>query len=202
MRKFYLFLVIALFATLSAMAQVYDGITQPTRYRVWLPVTMSTNNSSDVSFAPFIGFRQDIGERFSVTPVIQYNVNKEKCIPQIWLNYNIAKKLYVLSRSIYDTKEGEYKHTMSATYKLPEGFMIDGTWENMYDGRKFADTDRLQFLGGYACKLLVANAGYSCRNKKGLVANLRIKVTDLDWLQLKYDAGAKNIQVSTALQFN
>lgn len=194
--------MLAFVVAFSALAQVYDGITQPTRFRVWSPVTVSVDNSKDVSYAPFVAFKQDLGERFSITPVLQYNVNKEAAIPQVWLNYNIAKKFYILSRSIYDTKAGEYKHTLSATYKLPYGFMIDGTWENMYDGKKFADTDRLQFVGGYAYGKLVGNVGYSLRNKKGVVANLRIKVTNYDWLQLKYDAGARNVQVSTALQFD
>lgn len=187
---------------MKARAQVYDGITQPTKFRVWLPVTANLHNSKDVSVAPFVGYKQDIGEHFSITPVLQYNINKEAFIPQVWLNANIAKKFYVLSRSIYDTKANLYKHTLSATYKLPLGFMVDGTWENMYNGKKFCDGDRLQFVGGWAHRLFVVNAGYSCRTKPGFIANARWKVTPTDWLQMKYDGGTKSVQIGMALQFD
>lgn len=187
---------------MKARAQVYDGITQPTKFRVWLPVTANLHNSKDVSVAPFVGYKQDIGEHFSITPVLQYNINKEAFIPQVWLNANIAKKFYVLSRSIYDTKANLYKHTLSATYKLPLGFMVDGTWENMYNGKKFCDGDRLQFVGGWAHRMFVVNAGYSCRTKPGFIANARWKVTPTDWLQMKYDGGTKSVQIGMALQFD
>lgn len=200
--------VIAVLAAFSLMfcmksgAQIYDGITQPTKYRVWLPVTSNLHNSRDVSVAPFVGYKQDIGERFSITPVLQYNINKEAFIPQVWLNANIAKKFYILSRSIYDTKADIYKQTLSATYKLPIGFMIDATWDNMYNGKKFCDGDRLQFVGGWSHRLFVVNAGYSCRANKGIIANARWKVTPTDWLQMKYDGGTKSIQIGMALQFD
>lgn len=193
---------ISILLGMKARAQVYDGITQPTKFRVWLPVTVNLHNSKDVSVAPFVGYKQDIGEHFSITPVLQYNINKEAFIPQVWLNANIAKKFYVLSRSIYDTKANLYKHTLSATYKLPLGFMVDGTWENMYNGKKFCDGDRLQFVGGWAHRLFVVNAGYSCRAKPGFIANARWKVTPTDWLQMKYDGGTKSVQIGMALQFD
>lgn len=193
---------ISILLGMKARAQVYDGITQPTKFRVWLPVTANLHNSKDVSVAPFVGYKQDIGEHFSITPVLQYNINKEAFIPQVWLNANIAKKFYVLSRSIYDTKANLYKHTLSATYKLPLGFMVDGTWENMYNGKKFCDGDRLQFVGGWAHRLFVVNAGYSCRAKPGFIANARWKVTPTDWLQMKYDGGTKSVQIGMALQFD
>lgn len=193
---------VLLLTSATASAQVYDGITQPTRFRVWVPVTASLHGHGKTTVAPFVGYKQDIGERFSITPVLQYNINSESLVPQVWLNANIDKKLYVLSRSIYDTKANLYKHTMSATYKLPLGFMVDGTWENLYNGKKFCDGDRLQFVGGYAYKWFVVNAGYSCRTSKGFIANLRLKVTPNDWLQFRYDGGTKSVQVSTALQFN
>lgn len=193
---------ISILLGMKARAQVYDGITQPTKFRVWLPVTANLHNSKDVSVAPFVGYKQDLGEHFSITPVLQYNINKEAFIPQVWLNANIAKKFYVLSRSIYDTKANLYKHTLSATYKLPLGFMVDGTWENMYNGKKFCDGDRLQFVGGWAHRLFVVNAGYSCRTKPGFIANARWKVTPTDWLQMKYDGGTKSVQIGMALQFD
>lgn len=197
-----LLIAMVLAATVSVKAQIYDGITQPTRWRIWMPVSASTHESSNINTTPFVGFKQDIGERFSITPVLQYNIKGEAFVPQVWLNFNVAKKFYILSRSIYDTKADLYKHTLSATYKLPLGFMIDATWENLYNGKKFTDGDRLQFVGGIAYWKLVANAGYSLRANKGLIANLRIKITDYNWLQLKYDGGLKQVQVATALQFN
>lgn len=192
---------VALLFAIGAKAQVYDGITQPTKFRILMPVTTSLHDSNATTVAPFIAYKQDLGERFSVTPVLQYNINNEVFTPQVWLNFNIAKKYYLLSRSIYDTDAKEYRHTLSATAKLPLGFMIDSTWENLYNGRKFCDTDRLQFLGGYAYKWFVVNAGYSCRTCKGFIANLRLKITDFNWLQLKYDGGLDCIQASAVLQF-
>ena len=183
-------------------AQIYDGITQPTKYRVWLPVTVDLHDSKNTTVAPFAGYKQELGDYFSITPVLQYNINKEAFIPQVWLNANIAKKFYILSRSIYDTKSDLYKHTLSATYKLPYGFMVDGTWENLYNGKKFCDGDRLQFVGGWAHRLFVVNVGYSCRTKPGFIANARWKVTPTDWLQMKYDGGTKSVQIGMTLQFN
>lgn len=80
--------------------------------------------------------------------------------------------------------------------------MVDGTWENMYNGKKFCDGDRLQFVGGWAHRLFVVNAGYSCRTKPGFIANARWKVTPTDWLQMKYDGGTKSVQIGMALQFD
>lgn len=193
---------ISILLGMKARAQVYDGITQPTKFRVWLPVSINLHDSKNVGVAPFVGYKQEIGQRFSITPVLQYNINTETFTPQVWFNANVANKFYVLSRSIYDTRADLYKHTLSATYKLPLGFMVDGTWENLYNGKKFCNGDRLQFVGGWAHRLFVVNAGYSCRAKPGFIANFRWKVTPYDWLQMKYDGGTKSMQVGMALQFN
>lgn len=197
-----LLIAFTLLLSMTAKAQVYDGITQPTRFRVWVPITTSIYEGDATTVAPFVGYKQDVCDWFSVTPVIRYNINKEAFTPQVWLNFNVKQKFYVLSRSIYDIQANEYKHTLSATYKLPHGFMIDATWENLYNGKKFCDTDRLQFVAGYGYKWFVANVGYSCRNKPGVIANLRLKVTDYNWLQLKYDGGTESIQIGCTLQFN
>lgn len=202
MKKKLFMTVLAVLFAISANAQMYDGITQPTRFRIWIPVTTSLQDSDVTTVAPFIGYRQDVCDWFSVTPVVQYNINSKTFIPQVWLNFNVKQKFYVLSRSIYDTRANEYRHTLSATYKLTLGFMVDATWENLYNGKNFCDTDRLQFVAGYGYKWFVANIGYSCRNKPGLIANIRFKVTDYNWLQLKYDGGTKCVQISCALQFN
>lgn len=203
-RLFQALLVVALMliATSSATAQVYDGITQPTKWRVWLPVTVSTENVQNINTTPFIGYRQDICKHFNMTGVLQYNIKGKTVVPQIWLNADIKGKLYFLSRSMYDTCNGLYKHTLSATYKLPLGFMVDATWDNLYDGNKFCDTDRLQVLAGYGNDKFVINAGYSMRNAKGFVTNLRLKLTSTQWVQLKYDSGAKNVTMALAMHFN
>ncbi len=197
-------IIVALFLLLPCglSAQVYDGITQPTRYRIWIPVSANLHGHGSTSVSPFIGYKENICDWFSVTGIAQYNIGKEAFVPQVWLNFNVNKWLWFLSRSIYDTKENIYRHTLSTTIKLPHGFMIDATWDNAYDGHKFCDTDRLQVLGGVAHGRFVFNAGYSMRNKPGLITNLRLKITDYDWLQLKYDAGTKAFTFSTALQFN
>ena len=65
-----------------------------------------------------------------------------------WLNVNYQQRFYLLARSTYNTKEKMFTETLSGTIKLPAGFMIDATWDNLYNGRKFMDGDRLQVLGG------------------------------------------------------
>lgn len=195
-------LVILLLLPCSLHAQVYDGITQPTRYRIWIPVSANLHGHGSTSVSPFIGYKENITDWLSATAVAQYNIGGETFVPQLWLNLNYNKWLWFLSRSIYDTKANIYRHTLSATVKLPKGFMIDATWDDAYNGHKFIDTDRLQVLGGVAHGRFVVNAGYSMRNKPGVIANLRLKITDYDWLQFKYDGGAKAFTFSTALQFN
>lgn len=205
MKKFIVFclvVLLALFATTSAIAQVYDGITQPTKWRVWLPVSVSTENASNMNSTPFIGYRQDVCNHFNITGVLQYNIKGEAIVPQIWLNADIKGKVYFLSRSIYNTHTNKYCHTLSATAKLPLGFHIDITWDNLYDGNGFCDTDRLQVLGGYGNDRFVFNAGYSMRDAKGFVTNLRLKLTNTQWVQLKYDGGTKQVTAALAMHFN
>ena len=194
--------VILLMLPCGLSAQVYDGITQPLRYRIWIPVSANLHGHGSTSVSPFIGYKENLTDWLSATAVAQYNIGGEIFVPQLWLNVNYNKWLWFLSRSIYDTKANIYRHTLSATVKLPKGFMIDATWDDAYNGHKFIDTDRLQVLGGVAHGRFVVNAGYSMRNKPGVIANLRLKITDYDWLQFKYDGGIKAITVSTALQFN
>ena len=195
-------LVILLMLPCGLSAQVYDGITQPTRYRIWIPVSANLHGHGSTSVSPFVGYKENLTDWLSATAVAQYNIGGEAFVPQLWLNVNYNKWLWFLSRSIYDTKANIYRHTLSATVKLPKGFMIDATWDDAYNGHKFIDTDRLQVLGGVAHGRFVVNAGYSFRNKPGVIANLRLKITDYDWLQFKYDGGAKAFTFSTALQFN
>ena len=119
-----------------------------------------------------------------------------------WLNVNYQQRFYLLARSTYNTKEKMFTETLSGTIKLPAGFMIDATWDNLYNGRKFMDGDRLQVLGGLDYGRFVFNAGYSMRALPGFVTNIRFRVTKYNWLQLKYDEGARAFITSVALQFN
>lgn len=200
MRKLFIMLVLAA-VSLAARAQVYDGITQPTKFRIFMPVTTSLEGNGS-TVAPFVGYRADVAKCFSVTPVIQYNMNTEAVSLAAWLNVNYQQRIYLLARSVYNTKTKMFTETVSATVKLPVGFMIDATWDNLYNGRRFLSGDRLQVLGGFDYGRFVFNAGYSMRALPGFVANIRFKVTKYNWLQLKYDEGAKAFITSVALQFN
>lgn len=200
MRKLFIMLVLVA-VSLAVKAQVYDGITQPTKFRLFMPVTTSLEGHGS-AVAPFIGYRTDVAKWFSVTPVFQYNMNTEAVSLGAWLNVNYRQQVYLLARSSYNTKAKMFTQTLSGTVKLPAGGMIDATWDNMYNGRSFCDGDRLQVLGGLDYRRFVFNAGYSMRSLPGFVANIRFKVTKYNWLQLKYDEGAKAFITSVALQFN
>lgn len=200
MKKLLIIFVLAA-VSLAIRAQVYDGITQPTKFRLFMSVTTSLEGNGSI-VAPFVGYRADIAKWFSVTPVLQYNMTSEAVSVGAWLNVNYRQRVYLLARSTYNTKARIFTETLSGTIKLPAGFMMDATWDNLYNGRKFLSGDRLQVLGGLDYGRFVFNAGYSMRALPGFVANIRFKVTQYNWLQLKYDEGTNSISVSTALQFN
>jgi len=201
MKRILLLLSLALIVS-AVKAQVYDGISQPTKFRLWLPVTTNIEGDRNVTSSPFIGYKLDAQKWLSFTTVLQYNLNTENFSPQIWVNLNYNKQLYFLARSIYDTKTERFRETLSATAKLPLGLMIDATWDNMYNGRKFAEGDRFQMVGGIGVWRIVCNAGYSMRSYSGFIANIRFKITDYNWLQFRYDGGLKNIALNMAIQFN
>ena len=189
-----------LLAGLNANAQVYDGITQPTTYRVWASLSQPTDGGA-ASFSFFTGYKYDVAKWFSVTGVANYNVTGQAFSPAVWLNFNVGGVFYVLSRNIWDIKSGKFKETLSATVKLPAGFMIDATWDNMFSGDKFLDGDRLQAVAGWGCKWVIFNAGYSMRAKPGFIANVRFKLTPAYWLQFKYDGGINAVAVNMAYHF-
>lgn len=58
MRKLFIMLVLVAIS-LAATAQVYDGITQPTKFRIFMPVTTSLHGNGS-TVAPFIGYRADV----------------------------------------------------------------------------------------------------------------------------------------------
>lgn len=195
MKKFLLSAICVLMA-LFAQAQIYDGITQPTTYRFAIPATISTEDGSS-SIAPFIGYKCEPTEWLSVTPIVQYNTANNALIPQVWLNFDVNNTVYLLSRSIYDGGTGKYRHGMATTIKLPAGFMIDATWDNFINGSEFAHGDRLQAVAGYAHSWIVFNMGYSMRSHPGFIANVRFKITELSWVQLKYDGGLKAVSLTS-----
>lgn len=195
MKKF-LFITLALALMAGTNAQVYDGITQPTKYRLLVPTTINADNGA-VSVAPFVGYKYQALESFSATTVLQYNVASGSFVPQVWLNLNVAGHFYLLTRSSYDIGAEVFKQGLASTVKLPLGFMIDCTWDNIYNGHQFLDNDRLQVVGGYAHKWLVINVGYSMRHSPGFIANARLKATEYTWLQLKYDGGLNAVTISS-----
>ena len=201
MRQVVFVLLLAVLVISGTHAQVYDGITQPTRFRLFMPVTASLEGRG-TTVAPFVGYRADVTGWLSFTPVLQYNMSSEAVTAGMWVNASYRKRFYLLARSMYNTKVRLFTETLSGTVKLPAGFMIDATWDNMYNGRSFCDGDRLQVVGGWDYRRMVVNAGYSLRSCSGFVANLRFKVTQYNWLQFKYDQGSESISVSMALQFN
>ena len=81
--------------SLAAKAQVYDGITQPTKFRVFMPVTTSLEGNGS-TVAPFVGYRTDVAKWLSVTPVLQYNMNTEAVTLATWLNVNYQQRFFCL----------------------------------------------------------------------------------------------------------
>jgi len=200
MKKLLLLLTAAI-VSITTFSQVYDGITQPTRFRVLVPVT--TNIDTDkLSVSPFIGYKQTFTNWFNVTGVAQYNLSTHNVSPQLWLNFNANNKLYFLMRTIYDTKPDYFRETLSATYKAWGGLHFDCTWDNFYADNTFLNNDRLQFLGGYDYKHFVVNGGYSCRYQKGWITNVRYRFDKYNWLQMKYDGGIRAYSITSIFNFN
>lgn len=197
MKRIIAILLMLTFAA-TASAQVYDGITQPTKFRYWMPFSTSTDGTGKLAAAPFVGYKVQPANWISLTPVLQYNFSREAVIPQLWVNVNYQQKYYLLFRSIYDLKSETFSETISGTVKLNK-FMIDFTWDNFYRAEKFLQKDRLQILAGYGWKHVIFNAGYSIRDQPGFVTNIRLKLTNLSWIQLRYDTGIDSFTLSTAI---
>lgn len=201
MRQVVYIVLLAVLTISGTHAQVYDGITQPTRFRLFMPVAVSLDGKG-TNVSPFVGYRADISGWLSLTPIVQYNMTSEAVIVGAWVNVDYRKCFYLLVRSMYNMKAGSFSETLSGTVKLPSGFMVDATWDNFVNGRTFLDGDRLQVVGGWNYGRIVVNAGYSLRAWSGFIANLRFKATQYNWLQLKYDQGQNMVSVAMALQFN
>lgn len=200
MKKYILAVFTALLLAIGANAQIYDGITQPTTFRVWTSVSQNLDGGS-ASFGSFVGYKYAPVDWFDITGVANYSFSSGQFSPAVWLGFHAGKYVHILSRSIYDANIANYRHTLSATVKIPKGFMIDCTWDNLLNHGAFCNGDRLQVVGGWGCKWCIFNVGYSMRALKGVIANVRFKVTDAFWLQLKYDQGANTIATNIAYHF-
>jgi hypothetical protein len=199
-----LLLLLLLLNTGCVFAQIYDGITQGAKYKIYLPVTVSLEKDKKLSSAPYFSYRHDLVEWFNITPILQYNLLTESIITQVWLNVDYKKKYFLLSRSIYDSKANLFRGGLAATIKLPKNTMIDATWDNIYSGKIFCKGDRLQAVVGIAFWRIVCNAGYSMRTDPGFVSTIRLKSPrpEFNWFQLRYDGGTKTLGIGMALQFN
>lgn len=75
---------ISILLGMKARAQVYDGITQPTKFRVWLPVSINLHDSKNVGVAPFVGYKQMFID----------TMKKAAQNPDDYPGYEVAKKVY------------------------------------------------------------------------------------------------------------
>ena len=183
-----LFAAVLLIVSAAAHSQILDGTVQSARYRISLPMTFNLDNGN-ISSSPYISYKHDIASWLKGAVFAQYNIKQEAFTPQAWFEFSCAKKYYLLSRSIFNTRTGKYSHGLAATVKLPHKFAVDATWDNMFQQAGTTHTDRFQVVGGYVDKRFIANAGYSMLYRKGVVANLRIIFRPEYFLQMKYDGG-------------
>ena len=194
--KRFLLGALLVFATTMVHGQILDGTVQSARYRVSLPLTFNFDDGS-INSSPYISYKHDIASWLKGAAFAQYNIKQEAFVPQLWFEFSAAKRYYLLSRSIFNTRTGKYSHGLAATVKLPSHLSIDATWDNMFQQVGTTHLDRFQVLGGYINKRFIANAGYSMLYKKGIVANLRIIFSRYYFLQMKYDGG-QNCYVLTS----
>lgn len=189
-------LVLSLFAVTALHSQILDGTVQSARFRVSLPATFNFDDGS-VNSSPYVSYKQDLLPWMKAAAFAQYNIKQEAFVPQMWVEFSAAKKYYLLSRSIFNTRTGKYSHGLAATVKLPSHLSVDATWDNMFEQAGTQKLDRFQVVGGYIHKRFIANAGYSMLYKKGIVANLRIIFCPAYFLQMKYDAGQNSFTLTS-----
>lgn len=186
-----------------AHAQIYDGVTQSDRFRAYLSLSQPYKGG-EASLTTYFGYRYDVSKWLNFTGLLRYNVSSKSFQPAIWINFNIKDHVYILTRSIYDWRANRYKQGLAATVKLPYDIMIDATWDDIYNGRRWCKGDRLQAVAGINIRKIrtIVNVGYSMRSMKGVIANVRYRFDDHWWVQCKYDGGARNIGLSCAFNFN
>ena len=189
-------LVLSLFAVTALHSQILDGTVQSARFRVSLPATFNLDDGS-VNSSPYVSYKQDLLPWMKAAAFAQYNIKQEAFVPQMWVEFSAAKRYYLLSRSIFNTRTGKYSHGLAATVKLPSHLSVDATWDNMFQQAGTQKLDRFQVVGGYINKRFIANAGYSMLYKKGIVANLRIIFCPTYFLQMKYDGGQNSFTLTS-----
>ena len=194
--KRFLLGALLVFAATMVHGQILDGTVQSARYRISLPLTFNFDDGS-INSSPYLSYKHDIASWLKGAAFAQYNIKQEAFVPQLWFEFSAAKRYYLLSRSIFNTRTGKYSHGLAATVKLPSHLSIDATWDNMFQQAGTIHLDRFQVVGGYINKRFIANAGYSMLYKKGIVANLRIIFSRYYFLQMKYDGG-QNCYVLTS----
>ncbi len=194
----------ALFMSINMSAQIYDGKLPGTRWRVFLPMQTSYEGHAPhtVTAAPQLMFRQDLTKWLALEAVATYNINSESFMPKLWLGFSLGN-VWIIQRNNYNCKTDDFSTGLSGTWKV-KNYGIDFTWDNIYAFKKWCNEDRLQFVATYATpnNKWNFNAGYSCRFKKGVIANVRYNIKDGIRLQGKFDGGAKNVQASFIWDFN
>lgn len=207
MKKYILIFIAAFLTAISANAQINDGQLPGTRWRVLLPMNTSYKSNGtgthSVTAAPQIMFKQNLSKWLALEAVANYNINTETFSPKVWLGFSFGK-LFILERNNYDCKTKDFSTGLAATYKFTKNYGVDMTWDNIYALEKWCDKDRLQFVATYATdnKKWNFNAGYSCRFKKGFVANVRYNIEPTIRLQGKVDCGAKALTAQFIWDFN
>lgn len=188
--------LLSLLAVTALHSQILDGTVQSARFRVSLPATFNLDDGS-VNSSPYVSYKQDILPFIKGAAFAQYNIKQQAFVPQVWMEFSAAKRYYLLSRSIYNTRTGKYSHGLAATVKLPRNLSIDATWDNMFQQVGTQKIDRFQMVGGYINRRFIANAGYSMLYKKGIVANLRLIFSKYYLLQMKYDGGVNSFTLTS-----
>jgi len=184
-----LLLTIALLAvtlSVTASAQVFDGIPQPTTFRLRGAVTHTFG--SDAGFMD-AQVKIPLAEQHAVVLRGQYNVPAGSYFGQLWYSLNLLeKRLWLLPVASYNSNE-EFSAHLWATYKLGD-WQFNTTIANVDD----FDPD----AGGYA----QVSAGYKFGRffilLPGVVVlndvrqwnpfvNLRVMVTKYTWLQGRFE---------------
>jgi len=195
-----------LLVSLAVNAQVYDGITQPMKYRFW---TGANSNGTTFSFAGY-KVAPNATPWLSLTGVTWYTWHNKQFSTMLWTNLNYKKQFWFLHRVGYNTFSKKFYQTYSGTWKAPNNFMVDFTWSNIWkQDAGWLDGDQLQFLAGYKYKsLIVLNAGYRVigNGQEGFITNFRLmfnKGEDVtNWLQMKYDFTNRVFGLNVAFHFN
>lgn len=202
MMKHRLFLVaVATLLCLSVQAQVLDGMPQGKSLRIMLPISVSID-SGEANFTPYVGYRIDLPAQFNVSLLSQYNVAARSFTPQLWIAWSALDKLYLMSRSQYNSASGLFSEGLSATAFVFDGLHLDLTWDGIATNDGFSLGSRIQSVVGYNHPKFVINAGYSFYGKMGFVANFRWRFTPENWLQLKHDGALKTVTISSVINLN